>query len=140
MTTENSNDPLTDIFDVEIVEDKEHVTGEKTELTTTDSKIEDDAEYARRNIYDVVENSAKAVDMMMDILREGQHPRAAEVLANLLKTQADAAHQLLKLQKDKKELTSETDGSSKVSIDKAIIFNGSTTELLKMIKNESNKS
>jgi hypothetical protein len=68
------------------------------------------------------------------------HPRAFEVLGQLIKTQSDNLDKLLKLQKDKKELlkTEEQPTTQQnIAIDKAV-FVGSTADLLKKLKNESN--
>ena len=67
------------------------------------------------------------------------HPRAFEVLGQLIKTQSENLDKLLKLQKDKKELlkTEEQPTTQQnIAIDKAV-FVGSTADLLKQIKNES---
>jgi hypothetical protein len=65
-----------------------------------------------------------------------EHPRAYEVAANLIKTMADLNKDLLDIQKKRKDLngTSRQTESGPINVDKAV-FVGSTTELIKMIKN-----
>jgi hypothetical protein len=69
------------------------------------------------------------------------HPRAFEVLGQLIKTQSENLDKLLKLQKDKKELLKSEEQPAtqqNIAIDKAV-FVGSTADLLKKLKNESSE-
>ena len=72
---------------------------------------------------------------LMLVARDGQHPRAYEVLATLMKNLGDLNKDLLEIQKRKKDLAPKSE-SNNLNIDKAV-FVGSTAELVKMIK--SNK-
>jgi hypothetical protein len=102
------------------------------------NQIQSDAEYARSNLYGLIEKGNETIENISDIARESMHPRAFEVLGQLIKTQSENLDKLLKLQKDKKELlkTEEQNAPTNISVDKAV-FVGSTAELLKQIKNES---
>jgi len=105
------------------------------------NQIESDADYARSNLYGLIERGNETIENISDIARESMHPRAFEVLGQLIKTQSENLDKLLKLQKDKKELlkTEEQSATSQnIAIDKAV-FVGSTAELLKQLKNESGK-
>jgi hypothetical protein len=104
------------------------------------NQIQSDAEYARSNLYGLIEKGNETIENISDIARESMHPRAFEVLGQLIKTQSDNLDKLLKLQKDKKELlkTEEQPTTQQnIAIDKAV-FVGSTADLLKKLKNESN--
>jgi hypothetical protein len=104
-----------------------------------DDQIQSDADYARSNLYGLIEKGNETIENISDIARESMHPRAFEVLGQLIKTQSDNLDKLLKLQKDKKELlkSEEQAAPTNVNVDKAI-FVGSTAELLRQLKNESN--
>ena len=105
----------------------------------SNSQIENDAEYARTNIYDIIEQGASAVAEAQNLARESAHPRAFEVLAQLLKVQSDNVDKLLKLHQDKQKLNAATtSGTSNmpVNIEKAV-FVGTTAQLLDMIRSET---
>lgn len=101
------------------------------------NQVESDADYARSNLYGLIEKGNQTIDNVSEIARESMSPRAFEVLGQLMKTQSENLDKLLKLQKDKKELleTGQTTQQN-IAIDKAV-FVGSTAELLKKLKNES---
>lgn len=99
--------------------------------------VETDSNYARENYYKLIEKGEQSIDSIYKIAKESMHPRAFEVLAQLLKTQSDNVDKLMKLQKEKKEIIGKsTNTGGNVSVDKAI-FVGSTSELLKQIKDSS---
>ena len=83
-------------------------------------------------------NGTEAINQMMQLARESQHPRTYEVLSNFIKNMGDVSDKLLQLHKTKKELrkTPEQEQTS-ISVDKAV-FVGSTADLLKKIKQEDN--
>ena len=98
-------------------------------------KENNDYEYARRNLYDVIEKSNHALEDIMDIAKQSESPRAYEVVTNLIKTMVDANKDLLQLAKTKKEL--EAREPEKAQVTNNNLFVGSSAELLKMIKNGS---
>ena len=136
------NNTLAETFDVEPQQQPQPVVvleSNPVVTTTVGNEVENDATYARDSIYNVLEKGLEAINFTMDVLKETQHPRCAEVLGQLLKIQSDNTDKLLKIQKDRRELIdSGNERSGDVNIDKAI-FVGSTHELLKMIKNEQEK-
>jgi hypothetical protein len=127
------NANLSDIFDVEPIREEE-----KTMLlpvTVEDSDpINSDADFARKNIRELVTQGNQAVDELMLIARDGQHPRAFEVLSGLMINLADMNKDLLEIQKRKKDLAPKSETNNSLNIDKAVIFTGSTNELIKSIK------
>ena len=94
-----------------------------------------DYEYARRNLYDVIEKGSSALEDIMDIAKQSESPRAFEVVTNLIKTMVDANKDLLELAKKHKELNKEEDQSPSTVNNN--LFVGSSAELLKMIKKEN---
>ena len=93
----------------------------------------DDYEYARRNLYDVIEKGSSALEDIMDVAKQSESPRAYEVVTNLIKTMVDANKDLLQLAKTKKELEAKEPEAAQVTNNN--LFVGSSAELLKMIKN-----
>jgi hypothetical protein len=104
-------------------------------------QITDDADYSRTNLYDIIKQGAKAVDQAMNLATESQHPRAYEVLAQLLAVQSANVDKLLQLQKVKKALTANTDNNNAMQAPQNInvanaIFVGSSNELVRMMRKE----
>jgi hypothetical protein len=97
-----------------------------------------DYEYARRNLYDIIEKGQDALDHIVDIAKQSESARAFEVAANLIKTMAETNKDLLALAKQKKELEKETDTPDK-QVTNNNLFVGSSAELLKMIKDKANE-
>jgi hypothetical protein len=106
-------------------------------------KVEEnnDYEYARQNIYRVIETGANALDELAQVAAQSQHPRAYEVLTNLVKTMVEANKDLMHLKKTKVEIQKMSDtpvdsmGSNKVQNN---LFVGSTAELQKFISGMKN--
>jgi hypothetical protein len=98
-----------------------------------------DADYSRANYYNLIEKGNEALDGILEVAKESQHPRAYEVAANMIKNLSDVTEKLMILQKQQKELhvPGEQTAPTNVNVDKAI-FVGSTAELLRQLKNESN--
>ena len=134
------NDGLDKAFD--IVESIEDVTP-KPEVTKPPKKgeaidqVQDDYEYARRNLYALVDKGQEAVNGALDLAMSSDHPRAYEVAGQLIKHVGDVADKLMALQKDKKAVKEE---SAKKVVTNNSLFVGSTADLQKMLKEESKKN
>ena len=101
-------------------------------------KEKNDYEYARQNMYDIIEKGTSALEDIVDIARQSESPRAFEVVTNLIKTLADANKDLMDLAKKNKEL-SKPDASNENKTVNNNLFVGSSSELLKMIKDKANE-
>jgi hypothetical protein len=98
-----------------------------------------DALYSRANYYNLIEKGNEALEGILEVAKESQHPRAYEVAANMIKNLSDVTEKLMVLQKQQQELKPKEEQATQtnISVDKAV-FIGSTAELLKQLKNESN--
>ena len=127
--------------DIEKDEEKENlpVVEQKGEITPIQQAAEEDTEFARDNIKNLINKGNVALDNLLHVARESEHPRAYEVAATMIKNLADSNKDLLDLQKKKKDLSPEgqsvVGGTKNMNIDKAV-FVGSTTELVKFLKNK----
>jgi hypothetical protein len=101
-----------------------------------DSSENPDANYSRANYYNLIEKGNEALDGILEVARESQHPRAYEVAANMIKNLSDVTEKLMILQKQQHDLKPKEAAQTNINVDKAV-FVGSTTELLKKLKNES---
>lgn len=94
-----------------------------------------DYEASRRALRDIVNKGNNAIDDILEIARESEHPRAFEVAATMIKNVAEVNEKLINLQKQMKDITG-AKNQAQLNVGKAAIFVGSTAELSKMIKNE----
>ena len=97
-----------------------------------------DADYSRSNYYNLIEKGNEALDGILEVAKESQHPRAYEVAANMIKNLSDVTEKLMILQKQQKELRKDEPVAApqNINVEKAV-FVGSTAELLKKLRNES---
>ena len=116
------------------------VSDNKDKPVTIHQSEEDnpDAHYSRANYYNLIEKGNEALDGILEVAKESQHPRAYEVAANMIKNLSDVTEKLMILQKQQQDLKPKetTAGPTNISVDKAV-FVGSTAELLKKLKHES---
>lgn len=104
-----------------------------------DESANPDADYSRANYYNLIEKGNEALDGILEVAKESQHPRAYEVAANMIKNLSDVTEKLMILQKQQQELRPKEEQATQtnINVDKAV-FVGSTAELLRQLKNESN--
>jgi hypothetical protein len=131
------NNKLSEALNTEPIEINPIIEVQSTEVTSP-NQVEDDANFARSNIRDLIAKGNNAMDQLLAVAKESEHPRAYEVAAGLIKNLADMNKDLLELQKKRKDLTPNGDGfagnAKNLNVDKAI-FVGSTNELVKFLKN-----
>jgi len=132
------NANLSEIFDVEPIKEAPKVETLPAVVEYADP-VNADADFARDNIRGLVTQGNQAVDELMLIARDGQHPRAFEVLSGLMKNLADMNKDLLEIQKRKKDLAPKAEAQNNLNIDKAV-FVGSTAQLVKMLKNQKQET
>jgi hypothetical protein len=94
--------------------------------------IDKDYAYQRQNFYSLVERGQDAIDGILDLARESEHPRTYEVAGQLIKTVAEVTEKLGDLQEKMKKLKDVPNNAPK-NVTNAL-FVGSTAELQKMLK------
>jgi DNA-binding MarR family transcriptional regulator len=104
-----------------------------------ESEIQDDYDYARARYYSLTEKGDEAIDLMLDLARESEHPRAFEVLSTMLKQNAEIADRLMELQKKKKEVRLTDNPQLPNSMTQNNVYVGSTTDLQRMLHNRINE-
>ena len=123
------NDTLSEVLDIEPIKYN------NTEIITTINNVDSDADFARKNIKQLIEKGNLAVDGILNVAKESEQPRAYEVVATLIKNLSDLNKDLMEIQKRKNDLIpQENKNSNSLNVDKAV-FVGSTTELVKFLKN-----
>jgi ubiquinone biosynthesis protein Coq4 len=104
---------------------------------SNENEIQDDYDFARAKYYNLAEKGDEAIDLMLDLARESEHPRAFEVLSTMIKQNAEVADRLMELQKRTKEVR-ETDDQKQLpnSMTQNNVYVGSTTDLQRMLHNK----
>ncbi len=98
-----------------------------------DKDIKDDYEFSRDTYRDLIHNGTRSLDVMHELARESEHPRAFEVLSNSIKNIADVTDKLMNLQKIKKDLKKKTPEEELRNVTNNNVFVGSTTDLQRML-------
>ena len=95
-----------------------------------------DYKYSREVFYGLLERGQDAIEGILDIARESEHPRVYEVAGQLIKTVSETTEKLIDLQAKMKELDKDDSMPNKVSNN---LFVGSSTELQRLLKNHAQK-
>lgn len=130
------NDTLSEVFDVESVEinTTPAVVGGDV-ITQNFEKVESDYDLTRDNLHALLQQGKTALQHAIDVAKQSEHPRAFEVVGNLMKQLADINQQLMDVHQQKKKLDEPAKGeASKTVTNNNAIFVGSTAELNKMIQ------
>ena len=126
------DDKLNEVLDI-----ANDVTVEEVKKTLPITAPEDkdpdvDFETGRKNLYNLIDKGNEAIDGILELAKEGEHPRAYEVAGQLIKTVSEVSQNLLDLQ-DKLKKVKEVPNNAPKNVTNAL-FVGSTAELQKMLK------
>ena len=135
-----TKDILDEILDVEestaeLVEKKPNTLTVKRDDTLED--VDTDYKYQRENFYNLIERGQDAIDGILDVAKNSDHPRAFEVAGNLISQVADITEKLGKLQASMKRLK-EVPNNAPKNVTNAL-YVGSTAELQKLLKKDKEK-
>jgi len=99
----------------------------------SEKDIDDDYEFSRKTYRDLVDKSNHAIESMLELASNSEHPRAFEVLSNMLKNTSDMTQKLMDLQKDKKAIkkAEEKSQANSTNTTNNNLFVGSTSDLQK---------
>lgn len=100
-------------------------------LTVTTDNKKNDYEYSRETYYELLEKGKDALDTMVEVARESEHPRAYEVLSGMIKNLSDVNDKLMDLNKKVKDLEDEP---KKIENQQNNIFLGSTADIQKLLQ------
>ena len=132
----NIDDHLDEVFGIIEKPKKEMVRAERIvpAITNDDSGSQEiDFQYARENLYNLIERGQDGLEELLEIAKASQHPRAFEVVGQLVDKLTTTNKELLNLHKSKKDIRSEKSGPTSVNNN---LFVGSTAELQKFLKKE----
>ena len=133
-----TKDILDEILDIEeptaeLVEKKPDTLIVKRDNTLDD--VDSDYKYQRENFYNLIERGQDAIDGILEVAKQSDHPRSYEVAGNLISQVADVTEKLSRLQSSMKRLK-EVPSNAPKNVTNAL-FVGSTAELQKMLKGKS---
>ena len=112
---------------------KEVVVSEPVPKPSDDlDDVDADYKYQRDNFYNLIEKGQNAIEGILNVAKESDHPRGYEVAGNLIKQVAEVTEKLGDLQEKMKKLK-EVPNSAPKNVTNAL-FVGSTAELQKMLK------
>lgn len=129
-------DKIGETLDLTPMEEPKAAVVRKPTLPSRSETRDNDFEYARGNLYQIIERGQDALEGILELAQQSQHPRSYEVAAQLVRTLADTNKDLLELQKRHKELTGEDSNPRTINNN---LFVGSTAELQKMLKQASSE-
>ena len=135
--TSKVDEKLDQLLDIqgEIVEVEKNLP---TIIQNNDKSQEQDSDYkySREVFYGLVERGQDAIEGILDIAKESEHPRVYEVAGQLIKTVSETTEKLMDLQAKMKELDKDNTMPNKVQYN---LFVGSSTELQRLLKNHAQK-
>ena len=131
ITPMNVDEHLDEVLGIVEKPKKEIVKTERVVPAVTNDDSETDFQYARENLYNLIERGQDGLEEMLEIAKSSEHPRAMEVFGQLIGKLTETNKELLNLHKTKKDISQETPGPKNVSNN---LFVGSTAELQKFLK------
>ena len=138
------NDPVAEadkalgvIDPVETAIQQNNITVPKKVIKSNEDDIDNDYKYQRENFYNLIERGQDAIEGILEIAKESDHPRTYEVAGNLIKQVAEVTEKLGDLQEKMRKLK-EVPNTAPKNVTNAL-FVGSTAELQKMLKGKSDE-
>ena len=133
-------DNLNETFDIEPTEPVKIERAPKKPLAITDKgeDREKDYQYARGQLYNIVEKMQESLDGAMEVAQQSDHPRAYEVVFAGAKHAADVVDKLQSLHNTQKKMEEQSAAAANPQMmggtQNNIFMSGSTADLLKMLK------
>jgi len=107
-------------------------------MTKEPDNVSNDYNYSRQTYYDLIERGKESLDLMIEVARESEHPRAFEVLSGMIKNVSDVNDKLMDLNKKNKDISAEE--IKKIEQTTNNLFVGSTAELQRMLQDDETMS
>ena len=125
--------------DVKVINDT--VENIPTVIDNNENK-DNDFQYARENLYDIIEKGRDAMEELLEIAKAEESPRAFEVFGQLLKNMTDTQQTLMELHQKKQKLENDGDRQEVTRAQNVTnaLFVGSTADLLKLVKRETKQN
>lgn len=136
------DDKLSEVFNIEKIKVSEptepytnlEVINPKEVLNEKENTIANDFNTSRANLHNLLIKGEEALKHSLEIAKQSEHPRAFEVVGNMIKQLADVNQQLLALHKQQADVGRVQNTKEAKTVNNNV-FIGSTNELNKIIKN-----
>ena len=116
----------------ELIKAKKEAAPIKISNQTEDK--EKDYQYARGQLYDIVERMQECLEGAMEVAQQSDHPRAYEVAFNGAKSAAEVVEKIGDLHKKMSDLNKEETKVQQTNVQNNVFMNGTTADLMKMLK------
>ena len=102
--------------------------------------VDNDYEASRTNLHSLLFQGQDALNHALQVAKQSDHPRAFEVVGNLIKQLAEINHQLLDVSEKRQKILEPKNekGDQPASVTNNAIFVGTTAELSRMLTNLNN--
>ena len=137
MASETSVNVLDNVLGITDVVETTTSTVTLPQVRKPDEESDNDYKYQRENFYRLVERGQDAIDGILELAKETEHPRSYEVAGQLIKNVADVTEKLGELQLKMQKLK-EIPSNAPRNVTNAL-FVGSTSELQKMLNGKENE-
>ncbi len=132
-------DDINDALDIEVTPVSEVTVESSTSIVKKESEgkeldVDSDYEYTRGQLYSLIEKGQEAINSILEVAQQSDHPRAYEVAGQLIKNVGDVTDKLLDLQQKMKKIKEEEPKGPKSVTNNNTMFIGSTAELQKLLK------
>lgn len=106
-------------------------------MSEDDNKnIQTDYDYSRQTYYDLIEKGRESLEMMIEVARESEHPRAYEVLSGMIKNVSDVNDKLMDLNKKQVDINRKDELKQLGNTTNNNVFLSSTADLQKLLKQD----
>jgi len=120
------------MMNIKMAEQELEIVEDFTEKANAD--VDQDYNYTRDNLKEIITKGSSALDGILELAQESEHPRAYEVVGQIIKNMVEANQQLIELQKSMKTLKKKENANPRTI--KNALFVGSTHELQKLLKGD----
>ena len=132
-----SKDKMSEILNLEPLDSKSNggnlpIQYHENKQVNEDEQVDADLKYVRENLYDLISSGSTAIDQMMSIADQSQHPRAYEVLSNMIRQMVETNKDLLDMHEKKKKISDKKEEQSSTVNNN--LFVGSTKDVLELIQ------
>ena len=107
-------------------------------MSEDDNKnIQTDYDYSRQTYYDLIEKGRESLEMMIEVARESEHPRAYEVLSGMIKNVSDVNDKLMDLNKKQVDINRKDEPQGQLgNTTNNNVFLSSTADLQKLLQQD----
>ena len=102
-------------------------------MSNEKDNVQNDYDYSRETLYELIEKGKDALENMIKVARESEHPRAYEVLSGLIKNVSDTNDKLMDLNKKQRQMD-EKEQIKQVENTQNNYFMGSTADIQRMLR------